>query len=115
MNEPVTVLSVPVCILYDMIIRGLSCFRCRVTPTYTYLLAFEVMLKLLLNACANLMLSRLVTQASMGTVKATIGVVGVGLVTALEAYLQLVHYQNWSYSEDNGYRFGPPQRDITEV
>jgi hypothetical protein len=51
----------------------------------------------------------------MGTVKATIGVVGVGLVTALEAYLQLVHYQNWSYSEDNGYRFGPPQRDITEV
>ena len=46
----------------------------------------------------------------MNTVKATIGVVGVGLVTAAEAYLQLVHYQGWSYSEDNDYRFGPPQR-----
>ena len=45
----------------------------------------------------------------MGTVRATLGVVGVGLVTAAEAYLQLVHYQGWSYDEDNGYRFGPPQ------
>ena len=45
----------------------------------------------------------------MGTVRATLGVVGVGLVTAAEAYLQLVHYQGWSYDEDNSYRFGPPQ------
>lgn len=48
------------------------------------------------------------TPASMSTVKATVGVVGVGLVTAAEAYLQLVHYQGWSYREDNGYLFGPP-------
>lgn len=55
------------------------------------------------------MLCCLAQQASMGTVKATIGVVGVGLVTAAEAYLQLVHYQGWSYDEGNGYKFGPPQ------
>ena len=48
------------------------------------------------------------TPASMATVKATVGVVGVGLVTAAEAYLQLVHYQGWSYREDNGYLFSPP-------
>ena len=61
------------------------------------------------------MLSCCATQASMSTVKATIGVVGVGLVTAAEAYLQLVHYQGWSYSEDNDYRFSPPQKSIAGV
>lgn len=61
------------------------------------------------------MLSCCATQASMSTVKATIGVVGVGLVTAAEAYLQLVHYQGWGYSEDNDYRFSPPQKSIAGV
>jgi hypothetical protein len=59
--------------------------------------------------------SCLAQQASMGTVKATIGVVGVGLVTAAEAYLQLVHYQGWSYDEDRAYQFSPPQsRSVVE-
>ena len=48
------------------------------------------------------------TPASMGTVKATVGFVGVGLVTAAEAYLELLFFKGWGYHADCGLLFCPP-------